>query len=181
MVQLDESKTFYHPTTAEIELPNLEDVERLLKQLESSNPVDDLQLASVMEQNTLNIAQATQTQVVAEEIQDWEPEPYIEPVVEEPITTTIETSEVMPADVTEEVIEVEPEVELETQAGGSIAANWTSTQREQDFQVLYFDVNGVTFAVPLDELGGIHRLGDLNHLIGRLSGTSVCSLVAKLN
>ncbi len=167
MVQLDESKSFYHTTTAEIELPNLEDVERLLKQLESSNPVDDLQLASVMEQNTLDIAQATQTQVVEEEIQEWEPEPYIEPVVEEPITTTIETSVAMPADVTEEVIELEPEVELETQAGGDIAANWTSTQREQDFQVLYFDVNGVTFAVPLDELGGIHRLGDLNHLIGR--------------
>uniref|UniRef100_UPI001B30337D chemotaxis protein CheW n=5 Tax=Vibrio TaxID=662 RepID=UPI001B30337D len=32
---------------------------------------------------------------------------------------------------------------------------------------LYFDVNGVTFAVPLDELGGIHRLEELSHIIGK--------------
>jgi purine-binding chemotaxis protein CheW len=44
---------------------------------------------------------------------------------------------------------------------------WYSTERNVDFQVLYFDVNGVTFAVPLDELGGIHRISEMNHLIGR--------------
>ncbi|WP_102565320.1 chemotaxis protein CheW, partial [Vibrio sp. 10N.286.49.B3] len=44
---------------------------------------------------------------------------------------------------------------------------WESSAREQEFQVLYFEVNGVIFAVPLDELGGIHQLSDVNHLIGR--------------
>ncbi|QUJ69143.1 chemotaxis protein CheW [Photobacterium sp. GJ3] len=36
-----------------------------------------------------------------------------------------------------------------------------------EFQALFFAVNGVTFAVPLTELGGIHQLGELSHLIGR--------------
>ncbi|ROV61561.1 chemotaxis protein CheW [Vibrio ponticus] len=168
MVQPEQTKGFYHPTTAEIEIPNLEDVERLLKQLESSNPVDELQLASVMEQNTLEIAKATQTHVVEEEIQDWVPEPYVTPEVEMPLEVETEPQvDVTIEAVSEPSVEVEPQVELETQQGGGFAADWQSTQREQAFQVLYFDVNGVTFAVPLDELGGIHRLAELNHLIGR--------------
>ena len=73
----------------------------------------------------------------------------------------------------EEIVEpivdtdLEVEVELDTQAGPEPSREWESTQRSEDFQVLYFDVNGVTFAVPLDELGGIHRIAELNHLIGR--------------
>lgn len=48
-------------------------------------------------------------------------------------------------------------------------AGWCNQPRGQAFQVLYFDVKGVIFAVPLDELGGIHRMNKLNHLIGRPS------------
>ena len=39
--------------------------------------------------------------------------------------------------------------------------------RSESFQVLYFEVNGVTFAVPLDELGGIHKIDAMNQLLGR--------------
>ena len=57
---------------------------------------------------------------------------------------------------------IETVVELETQAGGADQfTSWESQTRTEDFQVLYFDVNGVTFAVPLDELGGIHRLEEV--------------------
>ncbi|UIP28732.1 chemotaxis protein CheW [Photobacterium sp. TLY01] len=46
---------------------------------------------------------------------------------------------------------------------------WTlpDASEQTEFQALFFVVNGVTFAVPLTELGGIHQLGELNHLIGR--------------
>ncbi|MCL9774516.1 chemotaxis protein CheW [Vibrio methylphosphonaticus] len=52
-------------------------------------------------------------------------------------------------------------------SGGGEATIWQSTERSENFQVLYFAVNGMTFAVPLDELGGIHKMGELSHLIGR--------------
>ncbi len=134
-----------------------------------------------MEQNTVQIAQEVAQQAIEEEIQEWdvevlaEPEPQIaEPSIEvEPPVVEVEPAEpeivpvIEPTFDVEQVQEVETAVELETQAGGHLAATWESTQRDQDFQVLYFDVNGVTFAVPLDELGGIHQLAELSHLIGR--------------
>jgi purine-binding chemotaxis protein CheW len=39
--------------------------------------------------------------------------------------------------------------------------------RQGDFQALFFDVAGLTVAVPLTELGGIHNMGKLNSLIGK--------------
>ena len=39
--------------------------------------------------------------------------------------------------------------------------------RQGEFQALFFDVAGLTVAVPLTELGGIHNMGKLNSLIGK--------------
>ncbi|NQZ06569.1 MAG: chemotaxis protein CheW [Algicola sp.] len=39
--------------------------------------------------------------------------------------------------------------------------------RKGEFQALFFDVAGLTVAVPLTELGGIHNMGKLNTLIGK--------------
>lgn len=174
MVQSVQEKSYFHLPTEEVEVPNLEDVERLLEQLEAANPVAELELDEVMEQNTVSIAQV-QAEVAVEEIQDWVVD---EPVVEvaEPLPRVEETVPEV-EEVTAEPVVSEPEVEsvtsievktsLETQSGGHNLGIWESTQRNESFQVLFFDVNGVTFAVPLDELGGIHRVAELNHLIGR--------------
>ncbi len=159
----------------ELELPNLEDVQRLLSQMESSNPVAELDLEQVMEQNTLDIQAATAP--VVEEIQEWDTETEIAEVateakvetaeveVEVKVEPKVEISE--PEVVIEEEQVVEEEVALQTQSGSSKIGTWETPVRNESFQVLYFDVNGVTFAVPLDELGGIHRKEELNHLIGR--------------
>ena len=162
----------------ELEMPNLEDVQRLLSQMEASNPVVELELEQVMEQNTLDIQVATQPAVqeaviqgtIVEEIQEWD---VATDVTEVELEAKVETPEV---EVTEsEIADIQPEieveeqvaVELQTQSGAAGLGHWETPIREQNFQVLYFDVNGVTFAVPLDELGGIHRKAELNHLIGR--------------
>jgi purine-binding chemotaxis protein CheW len=159
-------------------MPNLEDVQRLLSQMEASNPVAELELEQVMEQNTLDIQVATQPAVqepviqetIVEEIQEWD---VATDVTEVELEAKVETPEV---EVTEsEIADIQPEieveeqvaVELQTQSGAAGLGHWETPIREQNFQVLYFDVNGVTFAVPLDELGGIHRKAELNHLIGR--------------
>ena len=162
----------------ELEAPNLEDVQRLLSQLESTNVVAELGIDDIFHQNTIDIAPETkpaEPDVVSlvdveecnDEIQDW--------VIEEPAVATISTQVADLEPVKEQEInteqhteaELEAQVELETQAGSEIPIGWESTARNTDFQVLYFDVNNVTFAVPLDELGGIHRISELNHLIGK--------------
>jgi purine-binding chemotaxis protein CheW len=166
---------------ATVDVPNLDDIQRLLSQLEASNPVDEYGVEDLLEQNTRQLAAYAQVPKVAikEEIQDWDIETElklddvtaVETDIERVPLTTLES------DVDEQVMVDDPElshddVEL-VQASVKTAVDafhlrdWESPERNVDFQVLYFDVNGVTFAVPLDELGGIHRIGNLSHLIGR--------------
>ncbi|MEZ9683743.1 MULTISPECIES: chemotaxis protein CheW, partial [Vibrio] len=176
---------------AEFEVPNLEDVQKLLSRLEATNVVDELNLDELMDRNTQQIAQQADMQMfdaavesvqvsVDPEIQDWDlPEPDLSIAVDPPVESqqieelqaeSLETEqvEVKATEPDLESPQIEPFTELETQAGGAGQfTSWETTARTEDFQVLYFDVNGVTFAVPLDELGGIHRLEELSHIIGK--------------
>jgi purine-binding chemotaxis protein CheW len=178
-----ESYQYSDSYSPELEAPNLEDVQRLLSQLESTNVVAELDIDDILEQNTIDIAteaKAMEPEIevetaveTVEEIQEWvideEPTPTVEVEQPEPVWEQPEIEMVEPTVDVEVEIEqhTETETELETEAGAKLPNTWESTQRSSDFQVLYFDVNGVTFAVPLDELGGIHRITELNHLIGR--------------
>jgi len=50
----------------------------------------------------------------------------------------------------------------------SVETIWKNIQVENEFQVLFFELSGLTFAVPLTDLGGIHHLDDsINSLIGK--------------
>jgi purine-binding chemotaxis protein CheW len=172
MLQSVDEKSYYQLPTEEVEVPNLEDVERLLKQLESTNPVAELDLEEILEQNTIEIAQTqvkTETVAEVEEIQEWDLEPVAEetPDIEIVLDTPIIEEVIVEEPVVEVETHVDTETELQTQSGSSGLGTWETRVREVSFQVLYFDVNSVTFAVPLDELGGIHRIAELNHLIGR--------------
>ncbi len=133
------------------ESPNLESLQRLFSGLEP---------AQVQAEPVAEVAVAT-TQT--EEIQEWPVESDTKPTIEAkveiaPIDTSLQQSEIQPAPSLESELQVEAE---------SVESTWKNGERAEGFQVLYFDVNGVTFAVPLDELGGIHKLGELSHLIGR--------------
>ncbi|WP_413701327.1 chemotaxis protein CheW [Psychromonas sp. KJ10-10] len=45
---------------------------------------------------------------------------------------------------------------------------WKNISVESEFQVLFFELSGLTFAVPLTDLGGIHHLDDsINTLFGK--------------
>lgn len=46
-------------------------------------------------------------------------------------------------------------------------STWENIDTGKEFQALFFEVAGVTFAVPLTELGGIHQLGEVNTLFGQ--------------
>lgn len=175
-LQISSQTTYTDLKYGEFEVPDLDDVQKLLDRLETTDLAGEPEIVTLIEQNTQNIS-STATQ----EIQEWD--------IEEDTSLTeasdaVETAEVVQAaepevevsvaepevNVEEEVhsqAETEAEVELQTQAQPSGDDEWHSTARSEDFQVLYFDVNGVTFAVPLDELGGIHQKAELSHLIGR--------------
>ncbi|HEA3129394.1 TPA: chemotaxis protein CheW [Aeromonas hydrophila] len=47
------------------------------------------------------------------------------------------------------------------------SSTWENIDTGKEFQALFFEVAGVTFAVPLTELGGIHQLGEVNTLFGQ--------------
>lgn len=47
------------------------------------------------------------------------------------------------------------------------AARWQNMDTEAQFQVLYFMVAGMTFAVPLTHLGGIYEVTKLTHIFGK--------------
>ncbi|MDC0611705.1 chemotaxis protein CheW [Vibrio sp.] len=157
-------------------IPNLDDVERLLKQLESSNPVAEIEhVEDIIEENTRKVVeelhhqeeleqQATTHKIVVEdEVQGWDVDTLDTTADEVHVAEEIkEIAEPVDTEIVEQVSEV-----AQSGGGGSEFGHWEGVQRTSNFQVLYFEVNGVTFAVPLDELGGIHRITELNHLIGR--------------
>ncbi|MGY3941497.1 chemotaxis protein CheW [Aeromonas tecta] len=60
----------------------------------------------------------------------------------------------------------EPEVAL-APAVAPTPSQWENLDTGNEFQALFFDVAGVTFAVPLTELGGIHQLGEVTSLFGQ--------------
>ncbi|MEZ6929017.1 chemotaxis protein CheW [Aeromonas sp. S16(2024)] len=79
-----------------------------------------------------------------------EAQPEIMPAVVEPITALV----------------TEPEAALAIEPAPAPAA-WENLDTGNEFQALFFDVAGVTFAVPLTELGGIHQLGEVSSLFGQ--------------
>ena len=60
------------------------------------------------------------------------------------------------------------EVAITTQkSSGDFIAKTPKSYRQGDFQALFFDVAGLTIAVPLIELGGIHQIEKTTPLMGK--------------
>ena len=115
------------------------------------------QVGQVQFENDLFTHEVTVTaplEIVAEESllpveQEW-PAEIMSPAVVEPHTTIL----------TETALEVAP-----IEASAPVA--WENIDTGKEFQALFFEVAGVTFAVPLTELGGIHQLGEITSLFGQ--------------
>ncbi len=163
-LQKNEEISITEPVVDEAGVPNLDDIQRLLDRLETADPVADLgDVEALIEQNTLNHTVTEPVVTEETEIQEWDVETVEEAQLDDVVSN--EVLEVTQA-VTEPTVDIQSRIVQET-AAASVEAEWTSTERSVAFQVLYFDVYGILFAVPLDELGGIHRLESTNHLIGR--------------
>ncbi|HHW4402889.1 TPA: chemotaxis protein CheW [Aeromonas hydrophila] len=78
------------------------------------------------------------------------PEVMPEPAAADPVTLVV----------TETDVALAPQEE-------AAPSTWENIDTGKEFQALFFEVAGVTFAVPLTELGGIHQLGEVNTLFGQ--------------
>ncbi|PSW19523.1 hypothetical protein C9I98_11440 [Photobacterium sanctipauli] len=145
--------TWYEPEPTSKE--HLEDVQRLLSQMNSLLP--GAQAQEQAEEPTETLSDEWQ-QVMAHEA---ESQPSEELELGDDGTGTS-------ADSADEEAQLQASA-LETQAGDDEPPEQWHQQHQlgNEFQALFFEVNGVTFAVPLTELGGIHQLGEVNHLLGR--------------
>ena len=92
----------------------------------------------------------------------------------QPTTETVEEEPVSPAPVAELPLPEQDQVEainqaLQTAEEPPVAAVRThlKDQLEERFQALFFEVAGLTLAVPLITLGGIHKLDKIGPLFGK--------------
>ncbi|MGM0429457.1 MAG: chemotaxis protein CheW [Pseudomonadota bacterium] len=95
---------------------------------------------------------------------------YTEPEVEaatEVETSTDEITVDSSAVETDNETETEAEVTEEPEIPAEPLPDAMSEYMEHDFQALFFKVAGLTLAVPLKSLGGIHQLGKISPLMGK--------------
>lgn len=91
-------------------------------------------------------------------------------VQEKPQTLNINTDSTLPQQLFFSENSTETVVVTKEQEAPSDKAveEWQNIKVEDEFQVLFFEVNHVTFAVPLTDLGGIQELNEnLNFLMGK--------------
>ncbi|MBM7456587.1 purine-binding chemotaxis protein CheW [Oceanisphaera litoralis] len=81
-----------------------------------------------------------------------------DPVVTEPVPLT------PPMPIT---TETPVAAEVPVTADVPVVTEWHNMDTESSFQALFFEVAGMTFAVPLTRLGGIHQMARLTSLFGQ--------------
>ena len=94
--------------------------------------------------------------------------PFAEPVVEQQARLADLLAQVEPLSEAKVVVKTETQVKVAPKVPQPPAPPaWKNIDPGKEFQALFFVVSGVTFAVPLTELGGIHQLTKINTLFGK--------------
>ena len=94
--------------------------------------------------------------------------PFAEPVVEQQTRLADLLAQVEPLSEAKVVVKTETQVKVAPKVPQPPAPPaWKNIDPGKEFQALFFVVSGVTFAVPLTELGGIHQLAKINTLFGK--------------
>jgi len=85
------------------------------------------------------------------------------------VETLTETLDVGGSTLPKNLVFSEPEIQVEQPVEANESEPvWKNLVLENEFQVLFFELSGLTFAVPLADLGGIHHLDDsINVLFGK--------------
>lgn len=118
---------------------------------------DLLPLVSVKADDTDTREALAKTETAVEADIQTEPEVVTEQVAETEYVADIDDA----ADVATQIDVEQDEPEEEPQSDAM------SEYMEDDFQALFFKVAGLTLAVPLKSLGGIHQVGKISPLMGK--------------
>ena len=96
------------------------------------------------------------------------PAPFAEPVVEQQTRLADLLAQVEPLTESQRSTQaVEQEKVRPRRPQPPAPPVWKNIEPGKEFQALFFVVSGVTFAVPLTELGGIHQITKINTLFGK--------------
>ena len=152
-------------------------LQRLLEKIDTSDPAVQTQvalaakIAQAAPQVATKVAEpevAVAEPEVATEVAGAEPEvavatPVVEPqVAVAPVVTQVKQKQkvLTPQELAQERMRAKLQ---------AISANWKNVDLGQQFQVLFFLVQGVRFAVPLIDLGGIFECDKITQLFGKPS------------
>ncbi|GEK10872.1 chemotaxis protein CheW [Pseudoalteromonas sp. McH1-7] len=105
-----------------------------------------------------------------EQVKDPDVEQEIVPAAADIKPTTIESmTEVQEQEVSKfaQDLEVTENTSIIKEQATIEATSARDAYQEGEFQALFFEVAGLTLAVPLKSLGGIHQLGEVNQLFGK--------------
>lgn len=160
-----------------------EQLQRLLEKIDTSDPAVQTQvalsakIAEATPQIATKVAEPQVATAVAEpqvETQVEVAEPQVATAVAEPVVETkVEVAPVAAPVVTTTQQKVMTPQELAQERMRAklqaISANWRNVDLGAQFQVLFFLVQGVRFAVPLIDLGGIFECDKITQLFGKPS------------
>ncbi len=160
-----------------------EQLQRLLEKIDTSDPAVQTQvalsakIAEATPQIATKVAEPQVATAVAEpqvETQVEVAEPLVATAVAEPVVETkVEVAPVAAPVVTTTQQKVMTPQELAQERMRAklqaISANWRNVDLGAQFQVLFFLVQGVRFAVPLIDLGGIFECDKITQLFGKPS------------
>lgn len=126
-------------------------------------------LAALLTEDQPPAEDTVQKQAVARLLEGVKPElPKVTPPVKEapPVPEVKVTPPIQTPKITEPETVTQPEMQTEQGAGGG-DADINDRVIQGNFQSLFFNVAGLTLAVPLTELGGIHNLEKPGPLFGK--------------
>lgn len=115
---------------------------------------------------TLEALLAQVAELKEEELKVATPEPITQPEVK--VAPAVEPAPVVSTPAVKAPPKVQTEVEVAPVVVNTPASDeWRNMDTEHSFQVLFFEVAGMTFAVPLTHLGGIYQMSKLTSLFGK--------------
>ncbi len=176
----EEANLAYGKDLSSVELKNIGESPAFLdvqyvKKVESFEKKSKPLIEDVIEKNDFSSIEKLLTQVqtsyqpLVEEVQT---DDEALPTQVETLTLAVETTPddaldvFLPSNQETAVVPVK-DSDLLTKEAPSAEYAWSNINSEDSFQVLFFEAFGVTYAVPLSQLGGIHHSQQQNKLIGR--------------
>jgi purine-binding chemotaxis protein CheW len=148
-------RAFVKEATCDENYSELNSVQRLLSQMTSVSTDSETETETETEIDNVIVEVDTERLAVAQE---------------EPQLTVSDDIDLVTSESISEIADTNTDMDVAAQlkeGGEQPPEQWHQLDKEQEFQALFFEVCGVTFAVALTELGGINQMMDLNHLMGR--------------